>query len=98
MAAETCDSDHWDLDGEGTDGCEHACTESGDEACDGPDNDCDGETDEDFDLQTDTTRCGTCDTDCAGVGCATRQQNAYRIGRPWSKIPIELGAPGEKSL
>ena len=42
--------------------------------CDGLDNDCDGSSDEDFNLQTDTENCGTCGNDCAvakaNVSCA----------------------------
>ena len=41
----------------------------GPELCNGRDDDCDGLTDEDFDLQTDSRHCGTCDTVC-GTGNA----------------------------
>jgi hypothetical protein len=34
------------------------------ELCDTLDNDCDGATDEDFDMDSDPTRCGDCDTVC----------------------------------
>ncbi|MDO8424933.1 MAG: putative metal-binding motif-containing protein, partial [bacterium] len=34
------------------------------DACDLLDNDCDGDTDEDFDLAGDTANCGTCGNDC----------------------------------
>jgi Cys-rich repeat protein len=36
------------------------------ETCDGQDNDCDGLVDEDFDLMTDPSNCGTCNTSCTG--------------------------------
>jgi hypothetical protein len=36
-----------------------------DEVCDGVDNDCDGQTDEDTDLRHDPAHCGTCDHACA---------------------------------
>lgn len=36
------------------------------EACNGLDDDCDGEIDEDFDLQTDLDHCGQCDRPCLG--------------------------------
>lgn len=39
-------------------------TNGGIELCDSLDNDCDGETDEDFDLSSDPYHCGTCDTNC----------------------------------
>jgi hypothetical protein len=43
-------------------GCEVACirTNSGEEACDGLDNDCDCQTDEGFSTQTDPDNCGAC--------------------------------------
>ena len=40
-------------------------TNGGVEACDSADNDCDTETDEDFDLATDAENCGACGTVCA---------------------------------
>ena len=59
------------LDAESDDG---SCTPTGDEICDGLDNDCDGETDEDFDLTTDPDNCGGCGLVCrpdhATGGCA----------------------------
>ena len=58
------------------DGCESDCfvTNGGRERCDGADNDCDGEVDEDFDLAADPAHCGACDAPCeapdnAGVAC-----------------------------
>ncbi|MHC4837007.1 MAG: MopE-related protein [Planctomycetota bacterium] len=55
-----------DLDGDASNGCEYACTltRGGDEACDEIDNDCDGGTDEGFDLETDPAHCGGCNTVC----------------------------------
>jgi len=65
------------------DGCEYECsqTNGGVEACDGFDNDCDKDVDEDFDLAADSDNCGQCgkkcgpyqhaDTvECAGGKCA----------------------------
>ncbi len=66
-----CDAGFYDLSpvdvdsGDAGNGCEYPCADTGAEACDGVDNDCDGLTDEDFDLQTDISNCGNCGYDCA---------------------------------
>ncbi len=54
-----------DLDGLPANGCEYACEVAGDEVCNDADDDCDGRTDEGFDLQRDPSHCGACDTPCA---------------------------------
>ncbi|RME26465.1 MAG: choice-of-anchor D domain-containing protein, partial [Deltaproteobacteria bacterium] len=61
-----CDPNFWNANGDDSDGCEYACVQSngGIEACDGIDNDCDGATDEDFDLQNDPMNCGGCGNQC----------------------------------
>jgi len=56
------------------------CDDPVPETCNGEDDDCDGETDEDFDLDTDPDNCGGCERTCpevphgspgcAGGGCA----------------------------
>jgi hypothetical protein len=58
-----------DLDTLPDNGCEYACTTTagGLEQCDLLDNDCDGDIDEDFDLQVDPEHCGTCETDCTSL-------------------------------
>ena len=54
------------------DGCEADCivTAGGQELCDETDNDCDGETDEDIDLQTDGLNCGACGVVCEALNNA----------------------------
>lgn len=51
-----------------------------DEVCDGMDNDCDGETDEGFDL-TSLERCGACDNDCRSLGWAQVAEYRCEEGR-----------------
>jgi len=45
-----------------------ACIPDSEELCNEFDDDCDGNVDEDFDLQTDRDHCGDCDTTCAVTG------------------------------
>ena len=61
-----CFDGFYDVDGDETNGCEYRCFASngGVEACDGLDNDCDGEIDEDFDLDGDELNCGRCGQEC----------------------------------
>jgi len=47
-----------------SDGCEYACTPNGEEVCDGQDNDCDAEIDENTDLAIDPLHCGRCGNVC----------------------------------
>ena len=63
---ESCASGYHDLDQDPANGCEYGCNPSngGVEACDSKDNDCDGEIDEDFDLQSDVNNCGACGNAC----------------------------------
>jgi Notch-like protein len=54
-----------DLNNDQTDGCEYDCVATGQELCDSKDNDCNGKTDETFDLTTDVDNCGACGAACA---------------------------------
>ena len=68
----TCFAGQVDLDG--APGCECSINNNGVELCDGQDNDCDGQVDEDFVLNT-NENCGACNTPCnlpfATSSCAT---------------------------
>ncbi|MCA9561274.1 MAG: putative metal-binding motif-containing protein, partial [Myxococcales bacterium] len=61
-----CAAGWFNVDGNDGNGCEYACnrTREGVEACDSIDNDCDGDTDEGFDLQADPSHCGGCGRVC----------------------------------
>ncbi|MAQ18531.1 MAG: hypothetical protein CMN30_27505 [Sandaracinus sp.] len=79
-----CEIGFHDIDENGTNGCEYECLESGDELCDGRDNDCDTQVDEGIPLDT-TEHCGACGNVCAypnagalcdGGSCAMGDCNA----------------------
>ena len=56
------------------DGCEYQCTFRGQDACNGADDDCDGQTDEGIDKTADPRNCGACGTVCSyanAVGACT---------------------------
>jgi hypothetical protein len=74
-----CLDGYRDISGGESDGCEYLCPEwpPTDEACNGKDDDCDGLTDETFDLINDPANCGSCNHNCAlsgtQVACVDRQ-------------------------
>ena len=58
-----------DNDADWSNGCEKKCPAwpLSIEKCNGIDDDCDGQTDEDFDTKTDTNHCGVCNKKCSYV-------------------------------
>jgi cysteine-rich repeat protein len=67
------------VQGEASNGCECAITNGGVEACDSIDNDCDGDVDEDFNLQGNPEHCGACNNACSDLG-APAPVNAQLLG------------------
>ncbi len=61
---DACYADFVNLNTQNADGCEYACHFTGNERCDYLDNDCNGSTDEGFDLQRDINNCGACQRVC----------------------------------
>ncbi|MCB9522715.1 MAG: putative metal-binding motif-containing protein [Myxococcales bacterium] len=87
-----CNAGWHNVDGNDGNGCEYGCNftrngAEGVEACDEIDNDCDGRTDEDFDLQTDVRHCGGCGRACepsnATPACAAGQCGIERCDEGW---------------
>lgn len=65
----TCSTGWVDLNQDPVNGCEYQCTvtNGGAEICDNLDNDCNGQTDEGFNKQTDSNNCGYCGNVCSVV-------------------------------
>jgi hypothetical protein len=61
-----CAADYFDIDKDSEGTCEYYCikTANDDKTCDGKDDDCDKQTDEDVDLCTSVTDCGYCGHTC----------------------------------
>ena len=68
-----CNFGFFNNDGAVGNGCEYACVNTGAERCDSVDNNCNGTTDEGFNLATDPANCGMCGRTCsfanAAAGC-----------------------------
>jgi hypothetical protein len=94
-----------DADGDGSTTCGGDCNDADPafgrgflERCDGADNDCDGEVDEDFDLLTDAAHCGACNAPCAGgAGCLNGRcedrNTLLRCGQPQRDVRQFLRGP-----
>jgi hypothetical protein len=94
-----------DADGDGVTTCAGDCNDAEPadapgfrERCDGADNDCDGEVDEDFDLLTDAAHCGACNAPCAGgAGCLNGRcedrNTLLRCGQPQRDVRDFLRGP-----
>jgi hypothetical protein len=82
---DACTPGYVDYNGDPVDGCETDCiiTAGGQELCDGADNDCDGNTDEDFGLESDPQNCGACGNICPMVnsGAPSCIEGTCRIER-----------------
>ncbi|MFH0815180.1 MAG: MopE-related protein [Candidatus Falkowbacteria bacterium] len=59
-----CTGFYHDVNNDPADGCEYACVPSGVEKCNGVDDDCDGQVDEDFNFFNDLNNCGQCGKVC----------------------------------
>ena len=99
-----CEDGWVNVDDDPADGCEYECTVSNEglDICDGKDNDCNGETDEFFDLMTDVNNCGTCENlcehetvvawkcvagNCIVVECQEGFKNANGLAKDGCEIP-----------
>jgi hypothetical protein len=70
-----CDPGWVNLDGNPANGCEYQCTvTSQTEICNGVDDNCNGQIDEGFNLQTDVNNCGMCNHRCQFANAAASCQ------------------------
>ncbi|MHC4836567.1 MAG: MopE-related protein [Planctomycetota bacterium] len=69
---QTCRGGFHDVDGRDDNGCEYSCNASGDELCNNRDDDCDGQTDEDYNFGNDPLHCGGCNIRCEPLNAEGR--------------------------
>mgnify|MGYP002630217364 CR=1 FL=1 len=74
-----CAPGSFNLDLQGGDGCEYACTPTGAELCNRVDDNCDGRVDEGYDLLSRADHCGACGAVCGALPNAP--STACTVGR-----------------
>ena len=79
-----CAPQYYDIDKNPATGCEYQCSYAvpGPETCDGTDEDCDAQIDEDFDLTRDAENCGTCGNACGSATGGLCCTSACQISNP----------------
>ncbi|MCA9667210.1 MAG: SUMF1/EgtB/PvdO family nonheme iron enzyme [Myxococcales bacterium] len=77
----SCNDGYRDLNNNTGDGCEHKCAvfPLSVEKCNGIDDDCDNQIDEDFNLQTDINHCGQCNRRCSFPNAQATCQNGQCV-------------------
>ncbi len=91
-----CEEGWYNVDGNDGNGCEYNCnpTRDANEVCDAIDNDCDGTTDEGFDLQRDPSHCGGCNRLCevehAVPACAEGRCGIERCEPGWVDLDQDV--------
>ena len=68
------------------------------EACDGLDNDCDGQTDEGIDFATDVNNCGACGVVCGGGACVNGSCQQPQLCVPGSVRSCYSGPAGTENV
>ncbi len=94
-AIERCRPGAVDLDGAPENGCEYLCRPTGEERCNGLDDDCDGATDEGIDVRVDPMNCGACGQVCGFANAAAAcVEGLCRVGDCDAGFVDLDGAPG----